>query len=127
MISEHVTEAPVVEANMNRGEETFKAKLAEVLLCAVNETIRHIFKEDGAKVIFDFLDKAYNLKFEEIVEKPEVFAAGFERLTVSASLLMERMILENAYSKLNLNFEVKDGYKFADYVQELRRKPDAEE
>lgn len=67
------------------------------------------------------------MKVEDIVEKPDVFSAGFERLTVSAAFLMERMILENAYTKLSFSFEVKDGYKFADYVQELGRKIDAGE
>jgi hypothetical protein len=126
MISEHVAEAPVVEASLKCSEEVCRAKFSEVLLCAVNETISYIFKEDGAKVIFNFLEERYHLKVEEIVEKPEVFAAGFERLTVSAAFLMEKMILENLYSKLNLSFEVKDGYKFADYIEELRRKVDAE-
>jgi hypothetical protein len=106
---------------------TTKTKLADLAVRAVHETIGYIFKEAGAKVIFDFLEKTYKLKLEEIVEKPEVFAAGFERLTVSAAFLMERMILENLYSKLNLSFEVRDGYKFADYIEELRRKIDAEE
>lgn len=104
-----------------------KPKLVDLAVRAVHETIGAIFKEAGAKIILDFLEKTYNLKLEEIVEKPEVFAAGFERLTVSAAFLMEKMILENLYSKLNLSFEVKDGYKFVDYIEELRRNIDVEE
>ncbi len=127
MILQHDAEAPAVEVSLSDNEEKFKTKLAEVLLSAVNETIRSIFKEDGAKVIFEFLEKSYHLKLQEIVEKPEIFSIGFERLTVSAASLMERMILENAYLKLGFNFEAKDGYKFADYVQELRGKIDAGE
>lgn len=54
MIGEHVAEATEVRASLSYNERTPEAKLAEVLLSAINETIRCIFKEDGAKVIFDF-------------------------------------------------------------------------
>lgn len=128
MATERVGEQPVLATYLNLGgtESKTKTKLADLAVCAVHETIGYIFKEAGAKVIFDFLEKTYHLKLEEIVEKPEIFSAGFERLTVSAAFMMEKMILQNLYSKLDLNFEVKEGYKFADYIEELRRKTDAE-
>jgi hypothetical protein len=36
--------------------------------------------------------------------------------------VIEKMILENLYSKLELKFEEKEGYKFSDYVKELKEK-----
>jgi hypothetical protein len=127
MVTEQTADTPALAAYISLDDRCpKKPRLADLAVRAVHETIEYIFKEPGAKAIFDFLEKMYNLKLEEIVEKPEVFAAGFERLTVSAAFLMEKMILENLYSKLNLNFEVKDDYKFADYIEELRRKIDAE-
>ena len=96
--------------------------LDNLLLDAVDETLRHVFKEEGAKVIFDFLENKCNLKREEIGEKPEDFSAGLERFLGSAAPVMEKMILKNLHSKLELKFEEKEGYQFSDYVKELREK-----
>ena len=129
MTTEQTEEKPVLPTSLvaeSRGSEK-ETKLASLLLTSVNETINKIFKEAGAKVIFDFLEKNYDLKLEEIVKKPEVFSTGFERLTVSAAFMIEMMILENLYSKLDLKFVEKKGYEFSDYVNELRRNINVEE
>ena len=122
MTREQTAEKWIVAVNMNRKDtvcET-KGKLADLLLSAVNETVKQIFKEAGAEVIFNFIEKQCHLKLEEIVEKPEVFSAGLERLTVSATSVIEKMILENLYSKLELKFVEKKGYEFSDYIKDLR-------
>jgi|SRR3989304_4625390 len=124
MTTERTAEKSIAPVNMNRKDTVFetKGKLADLLLNAVNETVKQIFKEAGAEVIFNFIEKQCHLKLEEIVEKPEVFSAGLERLTVSATSVIEKMILENLYSKLNLRFAEKDGYDFSDYIKELKEK-----
>ena len=124
MTTDQTAEKSIVAVNMNRKDtvcET-KGKLADLLLSAVNETVKQIFKEAGAEVIFNFIEKQCHLKLEEIVEKPEVFSAGLERLTVSATSVIEKMILEKLYSKLELKFEEKQGYEFSDYLRELKGK-----
>lgn len=88
----------------------------------VDETLKQIFKEEGAKVIYDFLVNHAHLKLEEAAEKPDVFSANLERLMVSATRVIEQVILKNLYSKLGLKFEEKKGYEFSDYIRELRRK-----
>jgi hypothetical protein len=117
-------EKPRALVNLKRrGKHKKEARsLNNLLLDAVDETLRHIFKEGGAKVIFDFLENKCNLKREEIGEKPADFSAGLERFLGSAAPVMEKMILKNLYSKLELKFEEKEGYKFSDYVKELREK-----
>jgi len=45
-----------------------------------------------------------------------------EMLMVSAAAVIEKMILENLYSKLRLEFEEKEGYGFSDYLKELRER-----
>jgi len=52
----------------------------EFFVEAVDETLKQIFKEDGAKVIYEFLENHSCLKLEEISDKPEVFSASLERL-----------------------------------------------
>ena len=96
--------------------------LDNLLLDAVDETLRHIFKEEGAKVISNFLENKCDLKREEIGEKAEDFSAGLERFLGSAAPVIEKMVLKNLYSKLELKFEEKEGYKFSDYVKELKEK-----
>ncbi len=87
----------------------------------VDETLKQIFKEDGAKVIYEFLENHSCLKLEEIADKPEVFSASLERLMVSAARVIEQIILKNLYSRLGLKFEEKEKHSFSDYIRELRR------
>ena len=86
----------------------------------VDETLKQIFKEEGAKAIYDFLTNHANLKLEEAAAKPEVFSASLERLMVSAARVIEQMILKKLYSRLGLKFKEKTGYEFPDYIRELR-------
>jgi len=93
-----------------------------LLLGVVDETMRQVFKEEGAKVIYEYLENNSHLKREEIVEKPEVFSVGLERLLGSGAPVIEKLILKNLYSKLELEFREKEGYKFSDYIRELRER-----
>jgi len=96
--------------------------LDDLLLSVVDETLKQVFREAGTKVIYDYLENSFHLKWEEIAEKPEVFSAGLERLLGSAAPVIEKMILKNLYSKLKLKFEEKEGCGFSDYMKELREK-----
>ena len=92
----------------------------EFFVEVVDETLKQIFKEDGAKVIYEFLENHSCLKLEEISDKPEVFSASLERLMVSAARVIEQMILKKLYSRLGLKFEEKPCYEFSDYIRELK-------
>jgi len=96
--------------------------LNDLFLSAVDETLKYVFKEAGAKVVYSLIENQFHLKREEIVEKPEDFCAGLERLLGSAAPVIEKLILENLYFKLRLEYEKKDGYGFSDYLKELRKK-----
>jgi phage gp46-like protein len=87
---------------------------------AVDDTLKQIFKEDGARVIYEFLENHSSLKLEEVADKPELFSATLERLMVSAAHVIEKMILKNLYRRLGLKFEEKADYGFPDYIRELR-------
>ena len=96
--------------------------LDDLLLNVIDETLKHVFKEPGAKVIYDYLRDQCHLKREEIAEKPEVFSAGLERLLKSGAVLIEKMILINLSSKLQLKYEEKEGHELPDYIKELKEK-----
>jgi hypothetical protein len=99
-----------------------KSRVDDLLLIVVDETLKQVFKEEGARVIYDFLKNKCYLKREEIPEKSDVFSAGLERLLASAGLVIEKMILRNLYRKIGLEFEEKEGYEFSDYIKELRKR-----
>ena len=96
--------------------------LDDLLLNVIDETLKYVFKEPGAKVIYDYLRDQCHLKREEIAEKPEVFSAGLKRLLKSGAVLIEKMILINLSSKLQLKYEEKEGYEFSDYIKELKER-----
>lgn len=96
--------------------------LDELLLAVVDETFKQVFREAGAKVIYDYLGNKFHLEREEIAKKPEVFSVGLEELLVSARPVIENMIIKSLYSKLELKFAKKKGYAFSDYLKELREK-----
>jgi len=97
-------------------------RLDDLLLSAVDETLKQVFREEGVKVIYDYLENKCHLRREQIFEKPQVFSADLERLLASASLVIEKMVLKNLFSKLELEFEERQGYEFLDYIRELREK-----
>ena len=87
---------------------------------AVDDTLKQIFKEDGARVIYEFLENHGRLKLEEVADKPDVFSATLEKLMVSAAHVIEKLILKKLYCRLGLKFEEKKGYEFSDYIRDLR-------
>jgi len=93
----------------------------DLLLKIVNETMKEVFTEAGTKVICDFLQNRCDLKPEEIAEKPEVFSSGLQKLLGSGAQVLEKLILKNLYSKLELKIEEKKGYLFSDCIRELRK------
>ena len=87
----------------------------------IDETLKNVFKEDGTKVIYDFLEKQSQLKMEDAINKPDIFSDSLDKLMLSAASIIKQNILKNFYSKLGLEFEEKQGYKFSDYITELRK------
>jgi len=106
-----------------RGKHKKEARsLNNLLPDAVDETLKHIFKEEGANFIFHYLENKRRLNRIRIAEEPEAFSVGLERILGSAAPVIEKMILKNLYSKLELKFKEKEGYKFSDYVKDLKEK-----
>jgi len=96
-------------------------KLDNLLPNLVDETLKYVFSETGAKVIYNYIENDCHLRLEEIVQKPEVFSNSLRKLLGSGALVIEKIILKNLYSKLGLKYEEKKGYEFSDYIRELRK------
>ena len=125
-LADHVLR--VEGAILHSDEETFKKnakedkKMNDVLVQVIDNTLKQIFQQPGAKVIYDYLEKDPRLKIEEITEKPELFSDSMRKLLGSAAPVIEDLIIKNLYVQLNTEFEDKDGYEFSCYIRELREK-----
>jgi hypothetical protein len=122
-VQDHV-EKPIALVNpKRRGKHEKEVRsLDNLLFDAVDETLRCIFREEGAKFILDYLENKCHLNRRRIAEELEDFSAGLDRLLTSARPVVEKLILKNLYSKLELRFEEKEGYRLSDYLKELREK-----
>lgn len=107
---------------MTRQLRTLKeSSVDDLLLSVIDKTLKQVFEEEGAEVIYNFIMNECHLKQEEIAEKCDIFSAGLARLLVSAAPIIEKMILKNLYYKIGLEFKEKKGYEFSDYIKELRK------
>ena len=91
-------------------------KFDEFLLNVVDETLREVFREEGTKAIYIFMENKCNLRRKEFAEKPEDFSASLDRLLSSAAPMIETMILKNLYSKLQVEYEENEGYRFSEFL-----------
>ena len=94
-------------------------RLEKLLLLVIDETLKNIFKEAGAKAIYNYIETRYQLNQSEIVEKPTTFSTSLAALLGSAAPVIEDLILKNLHRKLDIKFEKKRDYRFSDYVMEL--------
>lgn len=108
-------------ARQHRAVEVTRS-VDDLLLSIIDETLKHVFEEAGANVIYSYLGNKCHLKREEIADKPEVFSAGLKNLLGSGASVIEKTILENLYSKLKFRFKEERDYELSDYIMELRKK-----
>ena len=66
----------------------------------VDETLKSVFKEDGTKVIYDFLEKQADLNMEDAINKPDIFSDSLDKLMLSAASIIKQNILKNLYFRL---------------------------
>jgi len=114
-----MTEVIGVTKKSNTTEKTWSAD--DLLFSVVDKTMKQVFREEGSKVICDYLENNSHLKLEEVCEKPDVFSAGLERLLGSGASVIEKLILKNLCQRLRLEYEEKGGTGFSDYIKELNR------
>ncbi len=86
----------------------------------VDDTLKQVFKEDGTKVIYDYLEKQAHLKLQDAANKPEIFSDSLKKLMLSAATIIEQHILKNLYSKQGLEYEEKPEFTFSDHINKLR-------
>jgi hypothetical protein len=98
-----------------------KAEFEKSVMKTIDIRLNQIFGETGTSVIYNYLQTSLSLPHEEIPEKLEVFAEGLDRFLSSGAKVVEKVILDSLYSDFGREFQFKEGYNFADYVDELKR------
>jgi len=100
-----------------KSEKEFNAQL----LCAIDEALRQIFTDAAMKAIYDYLDKRYSLKREDIPERLDVFAQGLENFFRSGALVVELVILKNLCSSFRVEVgQVQYNQDFVNCVERLK-------
>jgi hypothetical protein len=89
---------------------------------SVEASLKKVFKEEGIKVIYTFIENNTQLSIADLADKPQVFANNLEKLLSSSATVIEEIILKKLYSRCGLKFKEKNDYKFSDYIKELKGK-----
>lgn len=92
-----------------------------VVAKAVEETFNQIFQKEGTSIINEFLKNNAKLELTQIADNPDLFSQNLNKLTSSASPIVEKAIVKNLYLKLGKKFETKNGYSFSEHITELKK------
>lgn len=101
-----------------------KRDFEKILAEAVDEGL-HSLGQSSRRAIYFHLEKNFDVKKQEIPSKIEVFADAIEKIFGSGANFLEILIVNRLHEKigeLELKIMEKKGYKFSDYVKELKEK-----
>lgn len=74
------------------------------------------FGESPRKAIYYHLTKNFRIQKENIPEDAQEFSQALNHIFGPGAEVIEKLIVKNLYSKLNLNFEEKARFEFVDCV-----------
>ena len=94
----------------------------ELLAKIVDSVLKSIFSERFTFSVWAYLEMAASIEPLDVAKKPEAFSACLRNLFgTSAAGDLERLILKCLCQVLRINLEFKEGYRFSDYISELRK------
>lgn len=91
-----------------------------LILETMDSVLRKILGEGSAEIITLYAKKSYSIKGEETLKRVEALAEALRKILGFSSTIIENLILNSLYSKLELKFEDKKNYEFLDYIKDLR-------
>jgi len=105
----------------------------ELLLRVIDKTIRYVFGDINAGIIYDYLGKS-GCPIEEIPTKPNQFSVELRNILGSgrgqllgAAPILEERILEAFCVELKIKFDMQSATCFGDHIKKLRRVYDENE
>lgn len=96
--------------------------LNKALINAVDSGLL-VLGENSRMAIYFHLDKTFKIKREEIATKFGEFKEALENIFGSGAEIIKAVITKELQTKLDLDFEEKEGFQLANYVdivQEIR-------
>jgi len=91
-----------------------------ILMETIDESMVQVFGKTSTGVIYDFIKENHDLRKEDIPENLEIFSSSLEKMFGFGATLLEKLVLKKLYTKLGLKYKEKEGYKFLDYIKELK-------
>jgi len=93
-----------------------------VLLEVVDQGIRDVLGEPAVRFIYNYIEKNFSLRRNNIPVELEVFAEGLEEMLGSGANVIENYILKNLCSHLGFDYKCKKDYRFSDHVRKIEVK-----
>lgn len=91
------------------------------LLYVLDESMRNIFGETTAKAVYYHLQQGYLLKFEDIPEKPQIFAKAIREIFGEAGAdVIETLLVRNLCEKFGVKGQGKGADRLADCMDEIK-------
>ncbi|MEM2704410.1 MAG: hypothetical protein QXR45_14770 [Candidatus Bathyarchaeia archaeon] len=102
------------------GRERQEERINKVIIDVAEEVMLSIFGRRGLESIIRVMRERHCLDISEISDKPHIFSEALHEIIGVGSIIIEDLIVENLYIRLGLEFHWKKGYKFQDYINEVK-------
>ena len=106
---------------MEKCQLELEEKLDDLILNTIEKILLDIFGKKSLNSILLIMKKNYSLEWKDIPDRVDVFSKALHKIFGKGSVIIENQIIENLYLKLDLTFKWKKGYKFTNYINELRK------
>jgi len=93
----------------------------ELLTKPVDYVLRSVFSERFVFSVWTYLEMAASIEPLDIAQNPEIFSNCLKNLFGPAAEELEKLILKCLCQNVKAKMELKENYKFADYISELRK------
>jgi hypothetical protein len=91
-----------------------------LLLKTIDNSLKEVFAENATSTIYAYLKSSYALNQEEIPEKLDLFDDGLHNFLSSGAYVVERVILENLCSNLQLECRLGKEHDFKNSIIQLK-------
>lgn len=91
------------------------------LIKTIDMQLKQVFGDTGTSVIYNYLQSAFSLRQDDIPKKLEIFSEGLDKFLSSGARVVEKIVLDRLYSDFGKQFQAKEGYRFVDYINELKK------
>jgi len=90
----------------------------KLFMKAVDESLT-VLPESGREMLFFHLERSFSIKKRDIPKKPENFIDALEQIFGAGAQVLEKLIVQNMYSKLGLEYQERKDYTFTDYLKRV--------